>query len=73
MPRYWAYRHTDGSVLLRNYFHSRDPIDEAYESDFADEVLEPFVAQNRDEAMAYAKKHLKKPEIRTRASIQPEP
>ena len=48
---WWGYRHTSGSVQAKRYFDDRASIQDAYESDFVREVIEPFPAESRDEAL----------------------
>jgi hypothetical protein len=55
---FWAYRHINGGVHLKNYWGNHDAIDDAYDSDFVDDVLEPFTAPNRAEAEIIAKDRL---------------
>jgi hypothetical protein len=50
---WWAYRHVDGSVPVKRYFGPRD-VSEAQESEFCDEVVQPFTAANASEARAKA-------------------
>ena len=48
---WWGYRHTSGSVQAKRYFGDRLSLNEAYESDFVVDVVEPFAANSRDEAL----------------------
>jgi len=50
--QWWGYRHQLGSVQAKRFFGDRASIDDAYESDFVREVVEPFTAATRDEALA---------------------
>lgn len=50
--KWWGYRHTSGSIQAKRYFDIRD-INEAVESDFVQQIVYPFYADNREEALAY--------------------
>lgn len=60
--KYWAYRHTNGSIHVKSYRddlpYAKASIDDAYESDFVDDVLDPFEAKDRAEAEQIAKQRL---------------
>lgn len=47
--KWWAYRHVNGGVHMKR-FHGQDAVEDAYDSDFVDDVLDPFVAETRNEA-----------------------
>ena len=51
MIKWWGYVHVDGGVHAKRYFG--DPVDlqEARESPFVSQVIQPFEASGRDEAM----------------------
>lgn len=49
---WWGYKHTSGTYQAKRYFDRRD-LDEAYESDFVAEVVQPFEAKDRQEALKY--------------------
>lgn len=51
---WWGYKHISGTLQAKRYFDKRD-MEEAYSSDFVDEVVEPFEAEGRDEALEYIK------------------
>jgi hypothetical protein len=57
--KYWAYSHTNGSIHVKAYRdglpNARASIDDAYESGFVEDVLEPFPANSRSEAEQIAK------------------
>jgi hypothetical protein len=55
---WWGYRHINGTLHLKR-FHSQASVDEAYESDFVEDVLDPFPAENREEASAILRRFLK--------------
>lgn len=58
---YWAYRHVDGKIHLKRYWKdsaSDDAIEDAYDSDFVFDVLEPFEAETRAEAEEIARRDL---------------
>lgn len=52
--KWWGYQHKNGSLHLKRYI-SEASFDEAYDSPFVDDVMVPFMAANRDEAMARLK------------------
>lgn len=60
--QFWAYRHINGSIHVRQYRadlpNARESIDDAFESDFIDDVLDPFPAHDRAEAERIAKMKL---------------
>jgi len=47
---WWGYRHVSGTLQAKRYFDKRDT-DEAEQSDFVAEVVYPFEAKNREEAL----------------------
>ena len=49
--KWWGYRHTSGTVQAKRFFSDRASIEDAYESDFVAQVVEPFEADSRDEAL----------------------
>ena len=49
---WWGYLHTLGTLQVKRYFGPQD-IQEAYESPFVKEVILPFKAKNRDDAIFY--------------------
>lgn len=51
---WWGYRHVSGTIQAKKYFVPLD-IQEAEESDFCEEVYQPFEANNREEALAHIK------------------
>lgn len=50
--RWWGYRHVLGSAQAKRFWGDRASLDDAYDSDFVDQVIEPFEAGSRDEALA---------------------
>jgi hypothetical protein len=53
--QWWGYRHTSGSVQAKRFFGEqtdRASIQDAYESDFVVQVVEPFDADSRDQALS---------------------
>lgn len=60
--KYWAYRHINGSIHVKSYRNdlpnARASIDDAFESDFVDDVIDPFEAGSRLEAEQVAKARL---------------
>lgn len=51
MNKWWGYRHTSGSVQAKRFFDDRSSIEDAYESDFVSQVVEPFEADSREAAL----------------------
>ena len=49
---WWGYRHVSGTLQAKRYWDKRDT-DEAEESPFVAQVVYPFPANDRDEALAY--------------------
>jgi hypothetical protein len=47
---WWGYRHTNGSVQAKRYFDQRD-LEDAYESPFVRQVVRPFEANSREDAL----------------------
>lgn len=48
---WWGYRHISGTVQAKRYFKRLD-IEEAQESEFCAQVVGPFEAASRDEALS---------------------
>lgn len=55
---WWGYKHTSGTYQAKRYFDKRD-IEEAYESPFCKQVVQPFTAKNREEALEIIKQKTK--------------
>ena len=51
---WWGYLHTSGSLQAKRYFDERD-LDDAYESSFCAQVVRPFEADTREEALEIVK------------------
>ncbi len=49
--QWWGYKHTSGTYQAKPFYSQLD-LDEAYESPFCDQVVEPFEAEDREEALA---------------------
>lgn len=47
---WWGYKHTSGTIQAKRYFEPLD-IQEAEESPFCAQVVGPFEANGRDEAL----------------------
>ena len=47
---WWGYKHISGTLQTKPYFDKRDT-DEAEESPFVDDIVYPFYAENREEAL----------------------
>jgi len=60
--QFWAYRHVDGGIHVKTYRadapNAKAAIDDAFESDFVDDVLDPFEANDRAQAEQIAKQKL---------------
>ncbi len=57
--QWWGYRdHQSGTIHVKRYWDDRASIEDAYESAFVAEVVEPFVAGTRDEALKIAVERL---------------
>lgn len=61
MNRWWGYLHTDGSVHAKRYFDQRD-LDEARESTFVDQIMEPFDAESSMDAVSTLRKFFNEPD-----------
>lgn len=48
--KWWGYRHASGTLQAKRYFSTRD-LEDAYESEFVIQVVLPFEASNREEAL----------------------
>jgi hypothetical protein len=53
--KWWGYVHTSGSLQAKRYFGPED-IQEANESPFCKQVVGPFDAKDRDEALEIVKR-----------------
>lgn len=51
---WWGYKHTSGTYQAKRYLDKLD-IDEAEQSPFVEQVVYPFYATNRDEALKHIK------------------
>lgn len=51
---WWGYRHISGTYQVKRYFDERD-IKDAYMSDFVEQVVRPFSAKNREDALKIIK------------------
>ena len=58
MNRWWGYLHTDGSLHAKRYFDKRD-LDEARESTFVAEIMEPFDADSANQAWGMVRVHFR--------------
>ena len=60
--KFWAYRHINGSIHVKAYRddlpNARASIDDAFESDFVEDVIDPFEAENRNAAEGIARSRL---------------
>jgi hypothetical protein len=48
--KWWGYKHINGSIHAKPFWEQAD-LDDAYESPFCIQVVEPFMANSRDEAL----------------------
>ena len=53
--QWWAYIHTNGTIQLKRYFDDRD-LQDARESPFVKDIIQPFDAFDRAAALAHVKK-----------------
>lgn len=53
--QWWGYKHISGTYQAKRYFDKRD-LEEAYSSDFVEQVVQPFYADSRDDALDHIKK-----------------
>lgn len=51
---WWGYKHTSGTYQAKRYFDKQDT-NEAEESPFCEQIVYPFEAKSRDEAIEYVK------------------
>jgi hypothetical protein len=51
---WWGYKHISGTYQAKRYFDKLD-IDEAKESDFVEQVVYPFLAKDREDALEYVR------------------
>lgn len=57
---WWGYRHQNGSLQLKRWFGDhKDYQDDCYGNPFVLQVVPPFEADTRDEAMKYLGDKLK--------------
>lgn len=54
MEKWWGYRHTSGTLQAKRYFGARD-IEEAHASPFCAQVVGPFNADDREDALEIIK------------------
>ena len=59
MNEWWGYKHNCGSYQAKRYFGPED-ITEAQESPFVESVVGPFLAKDREEALAKVKELIDK-------------
>ena len=52
---WWGYKHVSGTFQAKRYFDKRDT-DEAEQSPCCEQVVYPFEAESRDEALDYIEK-----------------
>lgn len=51
---WWGYKHVSGTLQAKRYFDRLDT-EEAEQSPFVAQVVYPFPAKDRDEALSYIK------------------
>jgi hypothetical protein len=54
MIKWWGYKHVSGSLQAKRYFDKEDLI-EAKESPFVAQIVQPFEAKDRAEALLIIK------------------
>ena len=52
---WWGYKHVSGTYHAKRYFYKQDT-DEAEQSPYCEQVVYPFEAESRDEALDYIEK-----------------
>ena len=52
---WWGYKHVSGTFQAKRYFDKRDT-DEAEQSPYCEQIVYPFEAESREEAIDYIKK-----------------
>lgn len=57
-PEWWGYEHINGTLQAKGYYDERD-ITEAESSPFVAQVVYPFLASDRNEAVAFIKQQIK--------------
>ena len=57
--KWWGYKHISGTYQAKRYFGELD-IQEAYESPFCQEIVGPFMADGREDALQKVKELLNK-------------
>ena len=57
--KFWGYKHINGTLHLKSYSgnFAKDAVEDAYDSDFIEDVLDPFEAANREEAGKKLREH----------------
>ncbi len=57
--KFWGYKHINGTLHLKRYIgdFAKDAVEDAYNSDFVGDVLDPFEAETREEAAKKLKDH----------------
>jgi hypothetical protein len=60
--KWWGYLHTEGTVQVKRFFDQLD-ITEANQSPFVKEIVQPFDAASREEAVQKVKQSLGLTEI----------
>lgn len=48
--QWWGYKHTNGNYQAKRFFDERD-IEDALESPFCEQVVGPFLATGREDAL----------------------
>lgn len=59
MNEWWGYKHVSGTYQAKRYFDRLD-ITEAQESPFCEVVVGPFLAKDREDALAKVKELVEK-------------
>jgi len=55
---WWGYKHINGNYQAKKYWGDKRDLEDAYESDFVDVVIEPFEAKDRKEALHIIKEQI---------------
>lgn len=56
--KWWGYLHVQGRIQVKRFWDCYLPIDDAISSPFVAQVIFPFHADSRDEAIEYCKNFL---------------
>ena len=56
---WWGYLHSNGTIQVKRWFGDvKDYTDDCYGNPFVKQVIEPFEADSREEALEVIKNHI---------------